>query len=893
MKILAQFWNRFWNAGLILALILSFYPLTTTPVLADTPDWENYTYQLVQSTASIKIWTTPPSEHVFGNSVLPAETGAEIKVYAARSEFEPFQVIIRPRNSGTVAVQMGSFGSGITTELYQVKTVQITEATDYLGQTGLNPDPLWPIANGAAISVAANQNTAFWISVFVPKTTPPGEYLANFSIGGIHVPVRLHVFNFTIPDEMHVQSQMNFSYQTILTRYGVSGTGTEYWDYVQRINQMMVDHRLTPAGPLWPGGVTTNGASPFIDYDCNGVITDNDGIWGFEIPAEHYLQGTMLRNLTGYPSFMAAGFRNNDPSIDQRPDTFCGRNRSASDWLANPTSSYNVKWTQYITALQNYLSGLGYLDQAYYYIGNEPQDQADYDAMAWYSKLLKAVAPGLKLMVSEEPKPEIYANPTYPGAKIDIWLAHLGMHFNPEASLERLKNNNEETWIYFLYNTYLPRFNPFTIDHPGEEARFTGWYLWKYRLRGLAYYRFNDWSSNPWTNPMDNGQNGEYFMLYPPSTSNTNIAYGSNGHRFVPSIRLELLRDGLEDYEYFYLLNGGQQPEADVISPADEWVDRIINGTVVYNRDSEMIYNIRRLVGLKIGGELADIPEIEPESTHPRSDGVPGNYYLNFQDPAGQPTGTVTYDGHTYEKIGNNLYDPSLGYGWYRAADVPQADFYTFYDPWFDVQPTALLRSMVINDWGREDVFEYDLPNGVYRVTVGVGYRGGTRHHKIVIEDEVLIDNETTNNSAIIRSGTVTVRDKKLSLTMGMYDEVSFLNFLEIEAASPAVTNLRVAQATLNAGELTVTLNWTPPYGAVGGVLKMSTDHIRGTNWNAAQTLTDDFPITTGTYTFTIPYSSGPVYFAVKNQNAGGDWSVVSNNAFWPQFLVNLPLISK
>ena len=584
---------------------------------------------------------------------------------------------------------------------------------------------------------------------------------------------------------------MNFYYQTILTRYGVTGYDSEYWAYIDKIKQYMIDHRLTPKSVLWSGGLTTSGASPYIGYDCNGHFTDTDGIWGFEQPAARYLAGTGLMSGqyaapfnagTGFPSFMAATFQNNDASADQRPNPFCGLSRTSADWYTadNPNSAYNLKWFQYIAALQNYLSGLGYLDQAYYYFANEPQNQADYDAVAWYSAQLQKAAPNFKRMVSEEPKPEIYANPAYPGAAIDIWLAHLGIQFDPALALDRLQNHQEETWIYFLKSTYYPRFNPFTIDHPGVDAKFSGWFLWKYRLRGLAYYSFNNWGPNPWTSPNPNGQNGELAMLYPPAENNANIAYGANGHRFVPSIRLELLRDGLEDYEYFYLLNGGLQPQPNTANPADAVVDKIIGGVQAYNRDGEMMYNLRRLVGLKIGGEIPAIPELVPPSAHPRADGAPGSYYLNFQDPAGQPTGTVTYNGHTYMKVGNALYSSAAGYGWYRSADVPPADLYAYYDQWFDVQPTILLRSSVIDDWGRDEVFEFDLPNGVYNVTVGVGYRGGTRTHKIIVEGVTLIDKETTNNSAIIRTGRVVVRDKRLTLVMGLYDQTAHVNFLDI-----------------------------------------------------------------------------------------------------------------
>jgi hypothetical protein len=770
-----------------------------------TADSEHYTYRLTQSTAAAEFWTTTPGEHVFKDSPVPSASGSEVKVYAAQNEFEPFQVVLKRASSGNVTVSFGGFGSGITTEIYQVRYVNLTQSTDYLGRTGPNPDPLWPLNSGDSVQVAAHENMAFWFSIFVPRNTPSGDYTASVVIDGASIPVRLHVFNFVLPNELHVESQMNFSYQTILERYGVSGTGIEYWLYLDKIKQYLIDHRLTPTSVLWSGGLTGNGAAPYIDYDCNGSFSDNDGIWGFEQPAARYLDGnglmsgkysTSFNEGSGFPSFMAAAFQNNDASLDQRPSSFCGLLRSNADWYTanNPNTAYNQEWFQYLAAMQNYLAGLGHLEQAYYYIANEPQDQADYDAVAWYSQEIKKVAPDLPLMVSEEPKPEIYAHPTYSGAKIDIWLAHLGLHLNPAVALDRLQNHNEETWFYFLNSTYLPRFNAFTIDHPGAEAKFSGWFLWKYRLRGLAYYRFNDWSANPWSAPRQNNQNGEYFMLYPPSLDNTNIAYGANGHRFVPSIRLELLRDGLEDYEYFYLLNGGQQPQPSAANPADPLVDKIIGGVQAYNRDSEMLYNLRRLAGLKIGGEIASLPDIAPQSAHPRSDDPPGNYYINFQDPAGQPTGEVVYNGHSYMKIGNALYSAAAGYGWMRAADVPPADFYTAYDPWFDVEPALLLRSSVIDDWGREDVFEFDLPNGVYNVTVGVGYRGGTRPHTILVEGVMIIDKETTNNSALIRTRQVTVKDKKLTLVMGMYNEIGQINFLDIEAVTGKVLYLPVVR---------------------------------------------------------------------------------------------------
>ena len=153
---------------------------------------------------------------------------------------------------------------------------------------------------------------------------------------------------------------MNFSLNTVLTKYDVPGTGAEYWMYVDKMKQFFMDHRLTPKSALWPGGLTSNGAAPFIDYDCDGTLTDPHGIWGFESPADKYLNGTAMRNGVGFPSFMAATFQNNDAAADQRPSSFCGQTRSASDWYTgnNPGSPYNLEWFQYMTAVQDYLDGL-------------------------------------------------------------------------------------------------------------------------------------------------------------------------------------------------------------------------------------------------------------------------------------------------------------------------------------------------------------------------------------------------------------------------------------------------------------------------------------------------------------------------------------------------------
>lgn len=271
-------------------------------------------------------------------------------------------------------------------------------------------------------------------------------------------------------------------------------------------------------------------------------------------------------------------------------------------------------------------------------------------------------APKLKRMVSEEPKPQIWNNSFCPNAKIDIWLPVFN-NYNHTTSWKRLKENGEETWIYHLcHNNKPPYFNFVTLDHEPIENMFVGLYHWKYRVRGLAYYVFNNWGKNPYTTPLHPEGNGAQFLFYPPAKNNSNIPYGSNGNRFVPSQRMEILRDSIELYEYFWLLNNNSLAMPYQNNFIDNLItDKVILGERSYLRDDNFIYNLRKNVGLYLGGEAASIPDISPDCNTDRCKKNATDYYLNFQrlsDPV------VTINNKTYLAVDWSPYNLTLGYGW-------------------------------------------------------------------------------------------------------------------------------------------------------------------------------------------------------------------------------------
>lgn len=105
------------------------------------------------------------------------------------------------------------------------------------------------------------------------------------------------------------------------------------------------------------------------------------------------------------------------------------------------------------------------------------------------------------------------------------------------------------------------------------------------------------------------------------------------------------------------------------------------------------------------------------------------------------------------------------------------------------------------------------------------------------------------------------------------------------------VHDLHMDNAVIATNAVTVGLRWTAPLNAVTTTLRYSPTLITANNWGDAAVLSDTLPGNTATYTSSVPYAGGVLYFALKTQNAAGAWSEISNIAFWPRRTLFLPLI--
>jgi len=264
----------------------------------------------------------------------------------------------------------------------------------------------------------------------------------------------------------------------------------------------------------------------------------------------------------------------------------------------------------------DHLKAKGWLERAYIYWFDEPEPR-DYEFVIDGMKLLKRVAPGLTRMLTEQPEPPLYGH-------VDLWCPVVSA-VKPEAIAERRKAG-ERFWWYLCCGPHAPYIGLF-IDHPAVDLRVWAWLSRKWGVEGQLVWTSNYWTSsaafpdpdiqNPWADPMSyvSGYdftpgkigywgNGDGRFLYPPNRyPKTDKAKHLTGP--VNSIRWEMLREGIEDYELFALLDTliakakASGRAADLLPEAEKLAvvpDEVIKDDKTYSKDPQPLLAHRRKV---------------------------------------------------------------------------------------------------------------------------------------------------------------------------------------------------------------------------------------------------------------------------------------------------------
>ncbi len=430
-------------------------------------------------------------------------------ITAAANEAEAIQLVLRSSRD-LPAVSATISGNARTADGKEIplKNLHVTpvgyvfcdQPLYAVPRTGYWPDPLLTYTN--QVDLTKNLWQSFWVEAEIPSGQTPGNYTTEIAVRSgnrelCRLPLTITVNSFELP--------VGTPYSNVFSIAGsYSGDPRAKKDperYRQAIRKELLDHRLNP--------------SPLYDWRTPSVKDAREQL------------------------------ANGQKDFNIRYGIY-GNDKNLNDYI-----------TQVKKAYQTYEKA-GIADKAYCYVF----DEAPPFQMPEISRKLAEVRkhiPNVRFLTTA------YDGNKYgvgtPLHEIDMWCPQTPSYEKNIESVRQARLHGKKVWWYICCNPHLPYANIF-IEYPSLCMRLlTGAMAWKFQPDGLLYYAVTYWGKNnkqlehlfkrppisgaPLTNW--NGRsfdkfNGDGLLLYP----------GADGP--VPTIRLKQLRDGLEDYFYWQLL---------------------------------------------------------------------------------------------------------------------------------------------------------------------------------------------------------------------------------------------------------------------------------------------------------------------------------------------------
>lgn len=176
-------------------------------------------------------------------------------------------------------------------------------------------------------------------------------------------------------------------------------------------------------------------------------------------------------------------------------------------------------------------------DSAFVQLAHQPSN-ADWPTLLESITRWKTAAPDIPVMVTTHG-----LDPFLPET-LDHWAIHLPVidTINSGLIVKRILDGGE-VWAYVNHAPPRPYGN-FFVDFAGIEHRILFWQCAVLGIRGMHYWNVNyvESGQDPWKSLLDaTPVNGDGFLVYP----------GAEGP--INSIRWEIIRDGIEDYDYLML----------------------------------------------------------------------------------------------------------------------------------------------------------------------------------------------------------------------------------------------------------------------------------------------------------------------------------------------------
>lgn len=575
---------------------------------------------IVGEKPEVKLTILNSLERIGQNQPLFGETQAVIK--AAKNEVESFQVVVGAvsKNVRVVKVELSDLNGNAGTigkeniTLFREEYARVRRSSPMAQlPPGLYADPLVPFINpqtgqpiepftqyrkkwgepmissgyemyAVPFDIWKDENQPVWVDVYIPKDAAAGEYKGTFTVTladfpeqwgpnpetvvnkSFTLPVTVNVWDFSLPDGPSHRNHFG-NVQGVARLFGVDRTSAKFMEIEKRYCQMMSDHRINPPLPV--------SLMPEMNVDGSLKIS----------PERHQALKKFIEDL-----------HVTDFEIPRAP-------------LRDMTTVNRDKALKYYRDYYRYVKDNGWDKNAYVYMLDEPNLKENYEMVLALGAIVHEAAPQLRCLVVEQPYKQ---DPGWPDIDpaVDIWCPLFA--FIDRNSINEKLAHGDEVWSYTALSQRAPGYHPqyekvknydspyWHIDALLTSWRTPTWMNYQYKINGLLY-----WSAvtitttvpgvmDPWLLPAFSESveqfNGGGYLLYP------GIPCGIEGP--VSCIRLKALRDSMEDYEYFAILEklaGRESVTKIVTSVAPEWWATTEDPKVIYSAREKIANEILKL----------------------------------------------------------------------------------------------------------------------------------------------------------------------------------------------------------------------------------------------------------------------------------------------------------
>jgi hypothetical protein len=511
-----------------------------------------------------------------------------IDVFGIRGEYLSAQCVVHARTDLTrlkVSVSQlkqegdkGSVPSASITSNF-IGSVLIHQNTpNHLDSDLLRPAPaLFPdyLSEVKTVSISEGTYQPIWLTIRIPSNAREGKYSGVIAVTSdkcsASIPVYLTVFPLTMPGESHLSCTMWYSMKPEYHDFGKLYSD-KYYDILETIANNMAEHRQN-----------------VFRISLNTVLStiDNEGKLSFNF--SNFDRHCNVFWNTGMMDFLETGFvatfgetegegRWSSTEIVLRdfPVT-----KSASGEIYDMPGEDYLR--QFLPAFESHLQDRGWLDKTLFHIADEP---SVHNVIPWReaSDFVHRYAPTLRRIDAIEM--------TYAANRLEVWVPKLNFLDTYFDIYKQAQWAGNELW-YYTTGIYQGGAYPNRIvDGPIIDTRIMHWLNYRFGITGYLHWGYNQWTGDPYKDP---GMHcGDGWQVYPKDDG------------VINSIRWEQLRNGIQDYEYFWLLEdkikslvSGKGDSFNMFDPANRGIElatRVIRTMTDFSRDSEKLYQVKKQV---------------------------------------------------------------------------------------------------------------------------------------------------------------------------------------------------------------------------------------------------------------------------------------------------------